>query len=189
MRRNLNLALPSLVLIAVACVQIWRAKTLDQTPWKGGGFGMFATSDTPGARFLRISLVTRTGEHRVEMPSGMQRESTLLRTVPTARNAAELAARLAALTWIREEGGLPTQRRPGPDPGSLPGETQDSSPGVPGTPAWFRPLESGDPEPPKEAILDFEKVRVEVWKYSFTPGRNIVRAVRIQSSEANRPAR
>ncbi|MFK8004082.1 MAG: hypothetical protein AB8H86_31240 [Polyangiales bacterium] len=43
----------ALLLAVVAAVQIVRAHSLDQSPWCGGGFGMFATVDGR-TRFLRI---------------------------------------------------------------------------------------------------------------------------------------
>lgn len=54
-------AAPAL-LVLVACLQLFRAHTQHLTPWKGGGFGMFASADMPGWRSLRTYLVTPQGE-------------------------------------------------------------------------------------------------------------------------------
>jgi hypothetical protein len=51
-----------LVLIGIACLQLYLAHSHHLTPWKGGGFGMFSTVDSQGARFLRIYLLTAEGE-------------------------------------------------------------------------------------------------------------------------------
>ena len=45
-----------LVLILIACLQIYLTQTQELSRWKGGGFGMFSTLDSPSARFLRISI-------------------------------------------------------------------------------------------------------------------------------------
>jgi hypothetical protein len=45
---------PGIVLLAVAAMQIVLAKTADLSPWKGGGFGMFATTDGTAFRHIRI---------------------------------------------------------------------------------------------------------------------------------------
>lgn len=44
--------LPPVLLLAVALDQLWLAKRFDLTPWCGGGFGMFSTNDSRGARHL-----------------------------------------------------------------------------------------------------------------------------------------
>ncbi len=46
--------LPAILLIVVAVAQIILAKTADLSPWKGGGFGMFATIDGTAFRHMRI---------------------------------------------------------------------------------------------------------------------------------------
>lgn len=191
MRQRLNAAFPSLVLIVVACTQIWRAKNLNQSPWKGGGFGMFATSDTPGTRFFRISLVSATGEVRVGLPKDMAPQGSMLRTVPTEDNARDVARRLSGMTWVQDDLGAPV--RPGavkaPD-ASLPGEAQDDTDdNAKQQQVYYRNLERDEPEPAKEKILVFDRVRVEVWRYSFDTSRNVARAARIQSVEVSRPDR
>ena len=45
---------PALLLALVAVCQIVLAKTADLTPWKGGGFGMFATLDHNAHRRLEV---------------------------------------------------------------------------------------------------------------------------------------
>lgn len=51
----LSLAAPALLLM-VAVAQMALAATTELTPWKGGGFGMFATIDEPGQRVLEVEL-------------------------------------------------------------------------------------------------------------------------------------
>ena len=46
--------IPVVILLIVAAVQIYLARTADLTPWKGGGFGMFSTTDSVANRFLRV---------------------------------------------------------------------------------------------------------------------------------------
>ena len=50
MRRRL----PIVLLVVVAALQIVLAVRRDLTPWKGGGFGMFATVDSPSVRRLEV---------------------------------------------------------------------------------------------------------------------------------------
>ena len=53
--------LPAAVLIATAGRQIVLARTAHLTPWSGGGFGMFATTD--GGRFLPRAHVVQARRH------------------------------------------------------------------------------------------------------------------------------
>ncbi len=46
--------LPVVILVVVALLQIDRAHSQHQTPWKGGGFGMFSTNDRGSNRSLRL---------------------------------------------------------------------------------------------------------------------------------------
>jgi len=45
---------PGVLLLFVACVQIYLAQTANLSPWKGGGFGMFSTTDGISNRSLRV---------------------------------------------------------------------------------------------------------------------------------------
>jgi hypothetical protein len=45
---------PALLLVVVASTQIVLSRVADLSPWKGGGFGMFATSDGTATRFVRL---------------------------------------------------------------------------------------------------------------------------------------
>jgi len=49
--------IPAIVLIAVALTQIVLARTAALSPWKGGGFGMFATTDGMAFRYVRVFVV------------------------------------------------------------------------------------------------------------------------------------
>lgn len=53
--------LPAVALCVIACNQIRLAKSSTLSPWKGGGFGMFATQDSPGARFIHVEGVRGDG--------------------------------------------------------------------------------------------------------------------------------
>ena len=105
--RKLLILLTPVLLLVVALTQIVRAYSLDQSPWKGGGFGMFATVDSPGNREIRAYLVSDDIE--IEIPihynfiideSGdVMNDVTLARTVPTDANLRLVAGQLAEYTW------------------------------------------------------------------------------------------
>ena len=47
-------ALPVALLLAVAGAQVTLTRTAGLSPWKGGGFGMFSTTDDAGRRWVRV---------------------------------------------------------------------------------------------------------------------------------------
>jgi hypothetical protein len=95
-----NLFIAPVLLIIIACIQIYRAHVFDQSPWKGGGFGMFSSTDAPGARFLRCYLITDREDVPVYVPHRFRKPVRLARTVPTRENLSRVAQALAASTWV-----------------------------------------------------------------------------------------
>jgi hypothetical protein len=53
-RQRWRTILPVALLVSVACVQIILTRTSGLSPWKGGGFGMFSTTDDSGRRRVRV---------------------------------------------------------------------------------------------------------------------------------------
>jgi hypothetical protein len=47
-------AVPPALLLTVAIAQVVLVKVADLSPWKGGGFGMFATTDGTAFRYVRL---------------------------------------------------------------------------------------------------------------------------------------
>jgi hypothetical protein len=55
------------LLVALAATQLFLATTRDLTPWKGGGFGMFASTDRLGYRAMQAVIVTDAGEFALDV--------------------------------------------------------------------------------------------------------------------------
>src|SRR3954468_3284928 len=111
--------LAPLCLCLVAGFHLVRVWTCRQTPWKGGGFGMFSTVDDESARFVRCWLVTDDGELPLAIPPAAAKQVAELRAAPTQTKLDELARRLARQSWryredrlareaaaVRESGGI-----------------------------------------------------------------------------------
>jgi hypothetical protein len=79
--------LPVAVLVAVAIAQVTLARTAGLSPWKGGGFGMFSTTDDAGRRHVRIFV-------------GAADRSEEMAIVPSLEDAARRAAVLPADTEL-----------------------------------------------------------------------------------------
>jgi hypothetical protein len=107
--RVLAMVVPVL-LVLVAGYQIGTAMLADQTPWRGGGFGMFATSDHVDLRVLRVTFATDSETVAVDVPSLLAaqdprhgRAHINLRARPSAQHAGHLAASLAGTVWTVTE--------------------------------------------------------------------------------------
>lgn len=115
LRERVLRELPSWLLVALACAQLALAFGAGLSPWKGGGFGMFATHDHGAFRSVRIYAVEGGGERLVAIPSALQRRALQARELPSAaalRGLAEAAApeaagadALRAEVWLTEFDG------------------------------------------------------------------------------------
>ncbi len=184
----LLLAVPAL-LCAVAAVQLYLVEQRSLSRWKGGGFGMFSTVDSPSARFLRIYLKSDEGEVPVLVPDEVRELSHKVRVMPSQRRLAELADTLRNGTWVHLSVVSATQhyhdllRAAG-------GEYQDSADDIqvqtqPG-PARidFEGMKlvrmlGEDEGPSDDKPLVVTGARVEVWRYVFDREGLVLRARKI----------
>ena len=108
--RWLALLVPA-ILVLVATNQLVLASTTDLTPWRGGGFGMFSTTDNHDQRFLRITAVTDTGTQvpvnaraLLEPNSPVRDDFVRARARPTTGNLDALATALVDAELVLEDG-------------------------------------------------------------------------------------
>jgi hypothetical protein len=173
--------LPVCCLVAVALVQIGLVLSKDLSRWKGGGFGMFSTTDTPFARFVRVRLVVGGQAHAVLVPASARELGQRARVLPTQERLDALARRLGAGRWIRDETSLldPESRDLIRQKLSLVADDQldhaieeidqicrQRVVKMTRTPT-FRMLEAGDPLPPGAFEVRPEEIQVELWRYRF----------------------
>jgi RNase H-fold protein (predicted Holliday junction resolvase) len=153
------------LLVAVALVQLHVSRTTWLTPWKGGGFGMFSTVDSPGARFLRIVLETDTGYVRVGVPARLQRDAARLREAPNETALRALAEKLAAAIWVPDERTSPEAAYGAllAAASSRDGRVPPQSGGPVRGATAYRILDEG--ESPHEAPLRLRAVQVEIRRY------------------------
>ena len=89
--------LPVSLLVVVACVQVTLATTAGLTPWKGGGFGMFSTTDDGGRRSVRVfvSAFERSEEITISpsLEDAARRAALLPRQAELARQARRVVER------------------------------------------------------------------------------------------------
>jgi hypothetical protein len=98
-------ALPACLLVAVAAAQIAAARCGPISPWVGGGFGMFATLDSPARRHVHATAL-RTGlREEVEIPPELDREVRRAVSLPTAHRLRVLARALEAFVRDTDDPG------------------------------------------------------------------------------------
>ena len=154
-------------LVAVALTQFYLAHAHGLTPWKGGGFGMFSTVDSPSARFLRCYISLPEGEVPAPIPSGNDRAILRLRAMPSNHALREAAKDIARRPWVpyeyekREPGELNCKP-------PLPAVCYAAPPGCPqSSKPRYRALLDEEPPPPPSVIIPVSAVRLELWRYRF----------------------
>jgi hypothetical protein len=171
------------LLCAVALMQIVAARTTRLTAWKGGGFGMFSTVDSPSARFIRIELDTDRGTVRVGVPAVLQRDAARLREAPDEAGVRSFAARVANGNWAADRPVPPEARY-----AMLVGAARDGRSIPPSVPpageAVYRMLSNADT--PRGATLNVRAACVEVLRYRMVP--NATRLVADRLMRACSPA-
>lgn len=87
--------LPTALMAGVAALQIFLAATSDLTPWKGGGFGMFSTTDRGRFRRVRAFVADAGGERRVSVPGELEFDRLRAQALPSAAALERLARGVA----------------------------------------------------------------------------------------------
>ncbi|MDP3920951.1 MAG: hypothetical protein Q8R76_09135 [Candidatus Omnitrophota bacterium] len=90
-------AVPTL-LVLVAATQMVLTQTSPLSPWRGGGFGMFGTVDSVGARFLSLEGETANGKR---VPINI--DATLRRIFPNRYDALRSRPTEKALRLLGED--------------------------------------------------------------------------------------
>lgn len=87
--------LPLLLLLAVAGNQIRLATSQHMSPWSGGGFGMFSTTDAATDRHMHVYLLTPGLRRELEVPPYLEDAARRALTLPNAAQIRNLARELA----------------------------------------------------------------------------------------------
>jgi hypothetical protein len=97
--------LPALLLVGVALCQVWLSQRAQLTPWSGGGFGMFSSTDVWARRHLHVHALAPGLRRELEVPEALREELRRALALPTEARLRSFALRLAAATDPRELAG------------------------------------------------------------------------------------
>ena len=88
--------LPVVLLLAVACAQVTFARTAGMSPWKGGGFGMFSTTDDAGRRHVRVFVSAPDRSEEIAIAPSLEDAALRAAVLPTDAALSRLAERVVA---------------------------------------------------------------------------------------------
>ncbi len=175
--------LAPICLCLVAGLHCLRVVTAGQTPWKGGGFGMFSTIDSEHSRFVHAYLLTSDGPRPVQIPHELDKKVAELRAAPDQQLAQEIANRLAERLWIDPQAlkqAVAEQLRQQPANVPLTGERlrELRSAMIPTATNSQREstnlLVAAKPDAASNSIPN-NRIRVEVWKFEMPAGTTQLR--------------
>lgn len=99
--------LPSLLLILVAGNQLRLVSTAALSPWWGGGFGMFATTDGWATRHLHVFAIRSGVRRELEVPFSLRKKVERVLVLPSDAQLRALARQFAEAP-TPDEGPLET---------------------------------------------------------------------------------
>jgi hypothetical protein len=87
---------PSVLLIVVAAAQMTLARTAGLSPWKGGGFGMFASVDGLPFRWVRVYVSAADRSEELTIPPSLEDQANRVVAWPRVGAIQELARAVIA---------------------------------------------------------------------------------------------
>jgi hypothetical protein len=162
-------------LIAMLGVHLALRTNDDLSPWKGGGFAMFSTVDSPGLRTVAVWADVAGVEERVSLVGPWHDAGRELRALPTPARTMALAHSVASSTLVRGADGNLTAANTSEVPSLVPlgGPTASKT----GTAAILATS--------RQAVVEAGRIRVDVTKLSYDGG--VMRASLLQSASADVP--
>jgi hypothetical protein len=99
-----RVAVPTTLLLSVAITQVLLVKVADLSPWKGGGFGMFATTDGTAFRYVRLFVDAPGRSEELNLTDSLEFDAVRAQLFPSQRFLTRLgeAAGARELRYGRE---------------------------------------------------------------------------------------
>ena len=90
-RGGWRVLLPVSLLLVVACAQVMLATTAGLSPWKGGGFGMFSTTDDGGRRYVRVFVSAADRSEEIAIAPSLEDAARRASVLPADGELSHLA--------------------------------------------------------------------------------------------------
>ena len=95
-RQRWRTLVPVALLMSVAGAQIVLTRASNLSPWKGGGFGMFSTTDDAGKRHVRIVVEATDRSEEIEIAPSLADAADRAAVLPTDGEMSRLARLVVA---------------------------------------------------------------------------------------------
>jgi len=95
-RPNLRALLPVWLLVVVAGAQVALARSAALTPWKGGGFGMFSTTDDAARRRVRVFVTAPERSEEIAIAPSLEDAARRAEVLPADYQLSRLAKGVVA---------------------------------------------------------------------------------------------
>jgi hypothetical protein len=162
------------LLVVVASVQLGLTSCAGLSPWKGGGFGMFAVIDAPATRVLSAEGFDAQGRrYRVDPWSALSKGDTReLQSFPSGEALSQLGAKLADSEFVvasnRVVAALERLKAENP---TFQVEMQGLADGGQ---LLYRVRRADDPEVAGRTAVRFARVELQMWRLRFDhPNRRL----------------
>ena len=162
-----------MVLITVGVIQIFLTQTVGLSPWKGGGFGMFAAIDSPSMRVLATEALTQDNQRiRLEVLYDLDHSTRQrIRSVPKETELEQLAGQLLTQTFVpmgfRRQTAYRSLQSQNPDVSRLLQPSSGSTPSSERRLPLYRLKRSTDPVPAERTVKMLKAVRLQWWQLQF----------------------
>jgi hypothetical protein len=90
-RQRWRTLLPVALLMAVAAAQVVLTRTSGLSPWKGGGFGMFSTTDDSGRRHVKVFVSAPDRSEEIAISPSLEDAAARAAALPSDGRLARLA--------------------------------------------------------------------------------------------------
>ena len=89
--RRWRTLLPVALLLAVAAMQVVLTRASALSPWKGGGFGMFSTTDDSGRRSVKVFVTARDRSEELAVAPSLEDAASRAAVLPGRSQLTRLA--------------------------------------------------------------------------------------------------
>ncbi len=177
--------LAPIVLIGVGLLQLYLAHSVELSPWKGGGFGMFAAIDSPSMRVLAAEGLSQDNQRLdLEVLDALD-DSTRqrIRTLPQESDLEQLAEQLLTHEFVpigfRRQAAYQRLQTQNPEVHVFPRTSGGQRPAIAdqaGETPVYRLRRPADPISLEGSTTTLKAVRLQWWRLRFNPSQISLKA-------------
>ena len=174
-----------IVLVCVGLLQLYLAHTVELSPWKGGGFGMFAAIDSPSMRVLAAEGLSQDNQRlNLDVLDALD-DSTRqrIRTLPQESDLEQLAEQLLTQEFVpigfRRRAAYQRLQTQNPEVRVIPHEAANQGTAISdheGEMPVYRLRRPADPISLESSTKTLKAVRLQWWRLRFNASQVSLKA-------------